>query len=83
MFYRLKGQCVVKDTDGTDGQLDFRTEKQSSCLTGCSIAEQGQSGQPAYIQEGDNVVIRGVLSHGPPAGQCNGFGEGLFGGGGG
>jgi hypothetical protein len=73
MFYRLKGQCVVKDSDGTDGQLDFKTPTQSSCLTACSIAEQGQSGQPAYVQEGENFVVRGVLSHGPPAGQCNGF----------
>jgi hypothetical protein len=73
MFYRLKGNCVVKDADGTDGQLDFKTPTQSTCLTACSIAEQGQSGQPAYVADGANFVVRGVLSHGPPSGTCNGF----------
>jgi hypothetical protein len=74
MFYRLKGACAVKDADGTDGQLDFKTPTQSSCLTACSIAEQGQSGQPAYVEDAGKFVVRAVLSHGPPAGQCYGYG---------
>lgn len=73
MYYKLRGPCTLKDADGTDGQLDFKPPSQNTCLSGCSIAEQGQSGQPAYITNGGNHVIRGVLSHGPPAGQCYGY----------
>ncbi|GBF95726.1 hypothetical protein Rsub_08708 [Raphidocelis subcapitata] len=73
MYYRLKGTCNLQDADGTDGQMDFKTPTQNTCLTPCSIAEQGQSGQPAYVADGANFVVRGVLSHGPPAGQCYGY----------
>ena len=74
MFYKLHGPCAVKDTDGTDGQLNFKPDRQVTCLSGCSIAEQGQSGQPAFAAAGGGAfVVRGVLSHGPPAGQCYGY----------
>jgi hypothetical protein len=75
MFYKLKGACTIKDADGTDGQLDLKTPTQNTCLTPCSIAEQGQSGQPAWVEDGGKFTVRAVLSHGPPAGQCYGYGE--------
>lgn len=160
-FFKLKGKCVIDDTDGTDAQMDMKTPTQvrpsgeisgdlwgdlgrsgeirgddlgsargaarcgggvvalarcevcarspgatppppplpppipskpptapqsretprhplapqDTCLTACAIAERGQSGQPAFVESGANWVVRGVLSHGPPTGECRGYGE--------
>ncbi|KAI8466719.1 MAG: trypsin-like cysteine/serine peptidase domain-containing protein [Monoraphidium minutum] len=73
MFFKLKSKCVIEDKDGTDAALDMKPATQNTCLTPCSIAERGQSGQPAFIQAGGSFVVRGVLSHGPPTGECYGY----------
>ncbi|GBF97450.1 hypothetical protein Rsub_10373 [Raphidocelis subcapitata] len=72
-FFGLRGACVVSDADGDDGQLMFQSAKPSGCLSQCSIAEAGQSGQPAWELGADGrAYIRAVLSHGPPVGTCKG-----------
>jgi hypothetical protein len=72
-YFKLKGKCFIQDTNGADAAIDMREPNQRTCLTDCSIAERGQSGQPAFVQNGTSWVVRGVLSHGPPTGQCYGY----------
>ncbi len=75
-YYKLAGNCTVKDLNGNDGHLELRTPNTRACFTGCAIAEAGQSGQPAYsTDESGNVFVRAVLSRGPAPGTCRGFGE--------
>lgn len=72
-FYRLSGKCNVSDTDGDDGALEFKPPHQRTCTTPCSIAEPGQSGQPAWQETGDGRAFTiAVLSHGPMPRTCRG-----------
>jgi len=75
-YFKLAGECTVKDTNGGDGRLLMRSAaKQTTCFTACAIAEAGQSGQPAFSKSATNeMFVRAVLSQGPPTGTCKGYG---------
>ncbi|KAI8473393.1 MAG: hypothetical protein J3K34DRAFT_519056 [Monoraphidium minutum] len=76
-FFKLTGRCNVSDTDGTDGLLTFKAAgKPRGCSSACSIAEAGQSGQPAWETDASGgAYLVGVLSHGPPPRTCKGADE--------
>jgi hypothetical protein len=75
LFRLPQGACTVRDRAGRDGCLDLKSyppaPKPRPCLSPCAVAEHGQSGQPAWSEQGPgNYVIRAVLSRGPEAGTC-------------
>lgn len=71
-FYRLKRTCIINDTTGEDSQIRLlmASARPRQCYTGCAVAAQGQSGQPAFVQNGTDWVVRGVLSNGAIPGSC-------------
>jgi hypothetical protein len=84
-YFRLAGRCDVSDDSGGDRTLDFRPRHQRRCLSRCAIAEEGQSGQPAYVAVGGGNSTAGrssngtawavlaTLSSGPETGTCRGY----------
>jgi hypothetical protein len=79
-YFRLAGRCAINDASGGDRVLDFKPPRQRRCLSRCAIAEEGQSGQPAFVGVGANNgtdpsawAVLATLSSGPETGTCKGY----------